>query len=100
MTHKQDMKRVMVLSILLMAVGGCAVPEQDIQIIQQAMPTQPVVEPTADCSMVPEQHIQKIQQAMPTQPVPNQPCLELYWYSVCVVDSSMIQSPIGSKLWM
>jgi hypothetical protein len=46
MTHKQDMKRVMVLCTLLMAVSVFAIPEQDIQMIQQAMPTQPVAEPT------------------------------------------------------
>jgi type 1 glutamine amidotransferase len=45
MTHKQDMKRVMVLCVLLMVVSVFAIPEQDIQKIQQAMPTQPVAEP-------------------------------------------------------
>ncbi|MHC5214311.1 MAG: ThuA domain-containing protein [Planctomycetota bacterium] len=43
MTHKQDMKRVMVLCVLLMVVSVFAIPEQDIQKIQQAMPTQAVV---------------------------------------------------------
>jgi len=45
MTHKQDMKRVIALCVLLMVVSVFAIPEQDIQMIQQAMPTQPVVEP-------------------------------------------------------
>ena len=44
MTHKQDLVRVTVLCVLLMVVSVFAIPEQDIQKIQQAMPAQPVVE--------------------------------------------------------
>jgi type 1 glutamine amidotransferase len=52
MMNKQDLIKVMLLSILLMTVDVFAIPEQDIQKIQQAMPTQPVVEPETQRTML------------------------------------------------